>query len=159
MTTIERMQSTRTIAAPADQIFVVLSDPDRHQDTEPGDWVRSAVDTAPLTAVGQVFATNMYLEAIGGHYVMQNTVSEFDQDRLIAWEPGSTQRTGDLEKAGWWWRYDLAPADGGTAVTLTYDWSATPTATREEIGGLPPFGPEFLDESLATLDRTVTGAA
>ena len=29
------------------EIFAVLADPTRHQDTEPGDWVRDAVDTRP----------------------------------------------------------------------------------------------------------------
>ena len=59
---IERYVVTRTIAATPEQIFAVLADPSRHQNTEPGDWVRDAVDTAPITGTGQVFAMNMYLD-------------------------------------------------------------------------------------------------
>jgi hypothetical protein len=59
----ERYVVTRTIAARPEQIFAVLADPCRHHNTEPGDWVRDAVDTAPITGTGQVFAMNMYLTA------------------------------------------------------------------------------------------------
>ena len=45
MTTDERYTVTRTIAATPAAIFAILSDPARHKDTEPGDWVRDAIDT------------------------------------------------------------------------------------------------------------------
>jgi hypothetical protein len=152
----EQMSATRTVAAAPAEVFAVLTDPDRHQDTEPGDWVRGAVTTEPITGVGQIFAMNMFLEQAGGHYVTHNLVTEFDQDRAIAWSPGqindSTHQPG-----GWTWRYDLTPNNAGTDVTLTYDWSATPQATRDAIGGMPPFSAEFLADSLAALDHTLTG--
>ncbi|CCQ13976.1 Polyketide cyclase/dehydrase [Rhodococcus sp. AW25M09] len=67
-TTITRecLVVSRTLAADPAKIFAVLTDPDRHQDTEPGDWVRAAVDANPITAMGQVFAVNMFLDAAGG---------------------------------------------------------------------------------------------
>ncbi|HEX9175212.1 MAG TPA: ATPase, partial [Mycobacterium sp.] len=40
--TDERYVVTRTIAATPGEIFAILSDPSRHRDTEPGDWVRDA---------------------------------------------------------------------------------------------------------------------
>jgi hypothetical protein len=52
-------------------------------------------------------------------------------------------------------RYDLAPTDAGTNVTLTYDWSETVQHFRDNVG-VPMFGEDFIEESLATLDRTVT---
>ena len=45
----------------------------------------------------------------------------------------------------------------GTDVTLTYDWTDTPQAFRDQIGGMPPFPIAFIEESLAALDRAVTG--
>ena len=61
------------------------------------------------------------------------------------------------QRGGWWWRYDLAPAaNGGTNVTLTYDWIDTPQAFRDQMGVMPPFPAEFLDQSLAALERHVT---
>ena len=61
-TSAEQHQRSRTIGAPAASIFALLADPSRHHETEAGDWVRDAIDPAPNTGVGQVFAVNMFLE-------------------------------------------------------------------------------------------------
>lgn len=153
--TIERFTSNRTIDAAASDIFAFLTNPDNHQHTEPTDWVRDAVDTTLITGPGQKFAVNMYLEQAGGRYVMHNLVTAFERDRIIAWLPCSQNNDGELEAGGWWWRYDLASHDDGTRVTLTYDWSDTPTAVREEIGGMPAVPMSFLDDSLASLDAAI----
>jgi hypothetical protein len=155
MTADERYVITRTIAATPADIFAVLANPTRHQDTEPGDWVRDAIDTGPLTGRGQMFAVNMFLQQAGGHYVVHNLVTEFDQNRTIAWLPGQLDDAGRHSPGGWWWRYDLAPTDAGTDVTLTYDWSETVQHFRDSVA-VPMFGEDFIEESLATLDRTVT---
>ena len=44
---------------------------------------------------------------------MNNTVVEFEQDRLIAWAHVGGHR----------WRYELEPDGGGTIVTESFDWS------------------------------------
>jgi hypothetical protein len=152
--TVERYVVTRTIAAAPAAIFAVLANPTRHADTEPGDWVRSAIDTEPITARGQMFALNMYLEQAGGHYVMHNLVTEFDQDRTIAWLPGQFDEIGKHSPGGWSWRYDLVPNGAGTDVTLTYDWSGTVQEFRDTIG-VPVFGEDFIEQSLAALERAV----
>jgi hypothetical protein len=154
--TQERYVATRTIAASPAEVFAVLADPTRHRDTEPGDWVRDAIDTHPITGVGQMFAVNMFLEAAGGHYVMHNVVSEFESDRTIAWLPGQLDDAGRHGPGGWWWRYDLQPNGSGTDVTLTYDWSGTEQGFRDAVD-VPVFGPEFIEESLAALQRAVVG--
>jgi hypothetical protein len=153
--TAERYIVTRTIAATPAEIFAVLADPTRHRDTEPGDWVRDAIDTDRITGTGQMFAVNMFLEQAGGHYVTHNLVTEFDQDRTIAWLPGQLDEAGNHGPGGWSWRYDLTPTGAGTDVTLTYDWSGTSQEFRDTVG-VPVFGEDFIEESLATLDRTVT---
>ena len=152
----ERFVATRTIEAPASAVFAVLTDPRRHQETEPSDWVRSAVEPETITEVGQIFGMNMFLEQIGGAYVMHNRVTVFDEDTAIAWEPGQFDDSGELSVGGWFWRYDLEPRGEQTDVTLTYDWSGTPQEFRDEIGGLPPFGPDFLHKSLVSLDSAAT---
>lgn len=157
--TDERYVVTRTVDAAPAAVFAVLTDPARHRDTEPGDWVRDAINPEPITGAGQIFAMNMYLDAIGGHYVVHNLVSEFDPDTTIAWRPGQLDDDGNHNPGGWSWRYDLAPDPedaGKTRVTLTYDWSGTPQAFRDQVGGMPPFPEQFLDDSLAALDRAVT---
>ena len=156
---------SRTIPAASQQVFALLADPARHHETEPTDWVRGSLeeDPTPLTGVGQVFGIEMFHENAQGRYDMHNRVIAFEQDRTIAWEPGQYGPDGELGTGSWTWRYDLAPAggaDGGpaTEVTLTYDWSAVPDPLQKEFG-LPPFPPSFLEESLAALERAVTGSA
>ena len=156
-TTDQRFVVTRTVPASPAQVFAVLTDPTRHKDTEPGDWVRDSIDTDRITASGQMFAVNMFLEQAGGHYVMHNVVTEFEQDRTIAWLPGQLDEAGNHGPGGWCWRYDLKPNGEGTDVTLTYDWSGTSQEFRDTVG-VPVFGEDFIKASLATLDRTVTGA-
>jgi hypothetical protein len=151
--TDERYVVTRTIAATPAEIFAVLTDPTRHQDTEPGDWVRDAVDPNPITGTGQMFAMNMYFEP-GGHYVAYNVVTEFEPNRAIAWLPGELDDSGQHSPGGWFWRYDLTPSGDRTDVTLTYDWSETPQQFRDEVG-MPVFPEQFIEESLAALERAV----
>jgi len=157
--TEERYVVTRTVAAPPAAVFALLADPTRHKDTEPGDWVRDAVSTAPITAAGQIFAMNMYFDRPDGHYVVHNLVSDFDPDTTIAWLPGQLDDDGNHDAGGWSWRYDLTPGPDGpgtTTVTLTYDWTDTPQSFRDQIASWPPFPKEYLDDSLAALDRAVT---
>jgi hypothetical protein len=151
----ERYVVTRTIAASPEEIFAVLADPSRHHNTEPGDWVRDAVDTAPITSIGQIFAMNMYLTQAGGDYVTYNLVNVFDKDRAIGWMPGLLDNAGNHAPGGWSWRYDLAPNGDRTDVTLSYDWSATPQDFRHRVGGMPMFPEDYLAASLATLERSV----
>jgi hypothetical protein len=152
----ERYVVTRTIAATPAEIFAVLVDPCRHQNTEPGDWVRDAVDTAPITGTGQIFAMKMYLTQAGGDYVTYNLVNVFDKDRAIGWIPGQLDSAGNHAPGGWSWRYDLAANGDRTEVTLTYDWTATPKDFRDRVGGMPLFREDYLSESLGTLERSVT---
>ena len=156
-TTTESYAVTRTIAATPHEIFAVLADPSRHCNTEPTDWVRDAVDTAPITGTGQMFAMNMFLELAGGHYVTYNLVNAFDEDRAIGWVPGTLDDAGNHSPGGWFWRYDLAPNGDGTDVTLTYDWSGTSQGFRDQVGGMPLFPEDYLAASLATLERCVMG--
>ena len=153
--TDERYVVTHTIDASPAKVFAVLTDPARHNETEPGDWVRDAIDPAPITDAGQIFVLNMFLEQAGGHYVMHNLVTDFETDRTIAWLPGQLDDAGEIAPGGWSWRYDLAPNGDGTDVTLTYDWTGTPQSFRDAIGGMPPFPEEFIAESLRSLDRAV----
>jgi hypothetical protein len=99
----------------------------------------------------------MYLDQAGGDYVTYNLVTEFQPEKTIAWSTGSLDESGQHNPGGWWWRYDLTPNGDGTDVTLTYDWTGTPQAFRDQIGGMPPFALGFIEESLVALDRAVTG--
>ena len=148
---------TRVIDAPAEVVFAVLADPERHAAIDGTGWVRGSVDSEPLSAPGQVFRVAMYHENHpDGDYEMANQVEQFDPPRTISWKPGYDAGDGTLSFGGWIWRYDLTPAgSSSTTVTLSYDWSAVPEPIREHIG-FPPFPPEHLGNSLAHLAELVT---
>jgi hypothetical protein len=154
--TADRYVVTRTIAATPTEIFALLADPSRHQNTEPGDWVRDAVDTEPITGAGQMFAMNMFLDRAGGHYVTHNLVIVFEPDRAIGWVPGQLDDEGQHSPGGWFWRYDIAANGVATDVTLTYDWTDASQQFRDEVGGLPFFPEDYLEASLLSLERSVT---
>lgn len=154
----EHISATRTFDAPARAIFAVLRDPARHRDTEPTDWVRDAIDPSPITTTGQIFSLNMHFDQENGDYRIDNTVTTFEPDHAIAWDPGQADETGQVNPGGWRWRYDLEETDGATEVSLTYDWSRTTQEIREEFGGFPVVSPDYLDRSLQALEQTVTGS-
>jgi uncharacterized protein YndB with AHSA1/START domain len=145
----EKVSATLTVAVPAERVFAVLADPTTHRAIDGTGWVQDAVDPAPLTEVGQIFRMDMYhANHPDGHYEMANRVEVLDPPRAVGWLPGQEKGDGNLEFGGWIWRYDLTPlGPSGTAVTLTYDWSAVPQFLREHIR-FPPFGPEHLTDSL-----------
>lgn len=149
--TTESISERRTVNAPADRIFALLADPAKHQDIEPTDWVRDAIEPKPLTAVDDVFAMNMFHKGQGGDYRMHNRVTVFDRDRAIAWTPGQPDKSGTVRYGGWLWRYDLEPSDtGNTDVTLSYDWSGASEQVRE-IVKFPVVSEDYLAKSLAQL--------
>lgn len=158
--THEAMTATRTIAATPETVFALLADPARHAAIDGTGWVRESHDGTRLTTPGQVFRIAMYHpNHPDGNYEMANLVEAFDPPRAISWKPGQDDGSGTIAYGGWTWRYDLnADGDAGTAVTLTYDWSAVPAFIREYIA-FPPFGREHLENSLAHLDELATAAA
>ncbi|MBO1767582.1 SRPBCC family protein [Allobranchiibius sp. GilTou38] len=157
--TAEQLSVTRFVDAPPAAVFDVLAHPTRHQETDPAPWrwVREPEQTDPITHAGQVFTMNMYLERVGGDYRIDNMVTAFEPPRLIAWRPGSV-RDGELHLGGWEWRYDLVPEGEGTRVTLTYDWGDTSAQTRKDFGRMPPWPPEYLQESIDQLATTCESA-
>ncbi len=53
---------------------------------------------------------------------MVNTVTEFEENRRLAWSPKPAGGFG-ARFVGRIWRYTLEPVDGGTKVTETWDIS------------------------------------
>ena len=75
----------RFIPAPAEAIFDLLADPNRHQEFDGSGSVRDARGSEPgkRLAEGDTFGMSM---KIGLPYSMNNTVVEFDENRRIAWQ-------------------------------------------------------------------------
>ncbi len=103
--------ASTTIAAPPATVFAILSDPRQHPRIDGSGNVKGSISGPDSLELGSEFGMDMKQ---GASYKIKNTVVEFEQDRLIAWRHMSPHR----------WRYELSPtADGGTAVTETWDLS------------------------------------
>ncbi|MBD8606909.1 SRPBCC family protein [Aeromicrobium sp. CFBP 8757] len=110
------MTVERTISAPPEQIFALLSDAGRHQSFDGSGTVRGTrAESRPLT-LGTTFGMAMHM---GVGYRTSNTVVEFEQDRRIAWK--TTGLKGLV--GGRIWRYELVPVEGGTLVKESWDVS------------------------------------
>jgi hypothetical protein len=150
------VEVSRRIMAPAADIFRIVADPVRHLDLDGSGMLRGAVTTTAISGVGDVFVMKMYFPALG-EYQMNNHVVEFEQDRLIGWEPeaglGHPDVAADGAAENRWghrWSYRLTP-DGpdATIVTESYDCSRAPLDQR--IGMQD--GKVWLEAMAATLER------
>ena len=76
-------------------------------------------------------------------YTIHNTVVEYDEDRRIAWRHFGGHR----------WRYQLYPADDGTQVTETFDYSryGRPASSVIRVPGFPERNRRGIDRTLARL--------
>jgi uncharacterized protein YndB with AHSA1/START domain len=131
---------TRTIPAPAERIFDLLARPADHQLIDGSGSVRAARPGGPdRLALGDTFGMDMKL---GLAYRIENTVVEFDENRLIAWRHFNGHR----------WRWRLAPLDGGTTeVTETFDWSTAKIPLLLDLSSFPRRNKAAMEKSLELL--------
>ncbi|MBO1770876.1 SRPBCC family protein [Agrococcus sp. TF02-05] len=108
------VRASRVIAAPADVIFEEIADPSRQPAWDGNDNLGSAPEGQRVRATGEVFSMTL-----GSGAVRENHVVEFEEGRRIAWKPSEEGKP----PIGHLWRWELEPADGGTLVTQTYDWT------------------------------------
>ena len=145
---------TRVIDASAEDIFRLLSNPERHHELDGSGMVVSDEKTDRISAVGDVFTMNMHNDKMGD-YKTENHVTGFDPKKLIAWQtaPAGT------EPKGWQWIWELQDlGPDSTEVTLTYDWSnVTDKETLKKVN-FPMVSKDDLEESLNKLAAAVSGA-
>lgn len=150
----ERIEVARTIAAPAADIFAVLCDPRGHVAIDATGMLQGA-EGDPVTAKGDSFVVHMDREALNdypelGKYDVTVSITDFEQDRLIAWTIFG-QLKPDI---GHVYGYRLDPVDGGTLVISFYDWSDIHQQWRD--ANIFPIVSELaLRATLGILDRTV----
>jgi hypothetical protein len=78
-------------------------------------------------------------------YTTRNTVVEYEPDRRIAWR----------HRARHIWRWELAPADGGTRVTESWGWSAKRAPALVVLIGMPKQVDTAIRRSLENLELLV----
>ena len=144
---------SRTIDAPASEIFDVLTLPARHKEIDGSGFIVSDDRTDRITGVGQVFRMNMTGAHMGGDYQTENRVTGYDKNSLVSWQtaPAGT------EPPGWEWMWELAPqGPNSTDVTLTYDWDkVSDQATLEQVR-FPLVSQDQMEASLGNLAAAVS---
>lgn len=142
---------TRNIEVPNEKIFEVLAQPARHQDFDGSGMVRAENESQRLTKVGDTFIMNMYAEAMGGDYQMENHVVAFEENQLIGWQPAPVGK----EPGGWQWIFTLEPVEPNiTRVIHTYDWSHVEDPKMLKM--FPVVNEEQMEESLSRLAEMVS---
>ncbi|BBX17217.1 polyketide cyclase [Mycolicibacterium duvalii] len=149
----DRIEVSRTIPAPATEIFAVLTDPQGHVAIDATGMLQDA-DGEPVRAVGDSFVVHMDREALNdfplGRYDVTVEITQFERDRLLAWTILGQVRP----QIGHVYGYRLQPEGDTTTVTSFYDWSDIDQQWRD-AGIFPVVSEGALRATLGILDRTV----
>jgi uncharacterized protein YndB with AHSA1/START domain len=150
---MDRIEITRTIPAPPEAIFAVLTDPQGHVAIDASGMLMDA-EGSRVTAVGDEFLVHMDREGLGdlpmGRYDVTVRITAFTPDVEIAWTILGTIRPAIGHVFG----YRLAATADGTLVTSYYDWSAISDDWRK-LGIFPVIDQKSLRATLGILERTV----
>ncbi|HLX89381.1 MAG TPA: SRPBCC family protein [Acidimicrobiales bacterium] len=153
MTTEERIEVQRAIAAPAAAIFRVLRHPQGHVDIDSSGMLVDA-DGDPVEKVGDSFVVHMDRESLNdyplGRYDVTVVITTYEPDREIAWTVIGQIRP----PMGHVYGYRLEPVDEGTLVTSYYDWSTVDQSWKDS-GVFPVMSEGALRATLGILARTV----
>src|ERR1035441_7645528 len=144
----------RLIRASPEVIFDVLADPSKHSLIDGSGMLQGANDAgATRLALGVTFGMGMKM---GVRYSTVNTVVEFEENRLIAWQTGPK---GKLEPyaAGRIWRYELEPQGDRTLGREGWDTPGNPQGALLRLGDIFSRKPRRdMELPLARLDALVT---
>jgi uncharacterized protein YndB with AHSA1/START domain len=151
----DKITVERTINAPSDAVFDVLTNPDRHKELDASGFIQAVAKGDRISGVGDTFRMDMAGDHMGGEYQTDNHVVGYDPNRLVAWKtaPAGT------EPKGWQWVWELeSQGSEQTLVRHTYDWSQVTDEALLAKGLFPLVGQEQLEDSVQRLDQAVTGA-
>ena len=144
---------SRTINAPAQQLFSILTHTANHPMIDGSGMVREPLPDVELRGIGDVFLMSMYNDK-AGKYEMLNHVVEYEDGRRLVWEPvlaASSHPEAEIGvSAHYRWGFDLVP-DGSdrTVVTETFDCTDSPDWLMEATKG----GENWIDAMTTTLER------
>jgi uncharacterized protein YndB with AHSA1/START domain len=143
---------TRIINANPEQIFKVLADPRMHRVIDGSGAVRDCKGKPERLNLGTTFGMAMH---VGVPYSMVNTVIEYVENRLIAWQTRGPTMVGKFV-GGRIWRYELEPVDGGTEVRETWDITQESKLTKPLVRGAGAATKTNMATTLQRLDNLVT---
>jgi len=153
MTTPERFEVRRQIAASPAAVFAVLSDPNGHVAIDSSGMLQSA-EGKKVTAVGDEFVVHMDRESLNdypmGKYDVTVIITKYQQDAEIEWTVSGAIQPPIRHLYG----YQLEPSEIGTLVTTYYDWSEIREDFRDK-GIFPVIQESALRATLGILARTV----
>ncbi|MFF3571082.1 SRPBCC family protein [Nocardia jiangxiensis] len=148
---LEQFRVQRAVAAPAAEIFAILSDPQGHVAIDSSGMLMAASGEV-VTGTGDTFVVHMDREALNdyplGLYDVTVEIVRFEPDREIAWTVHGRRRSEHI------YGYELEPIEAGTLVTSYYDWSAVPQELKDQAG-FPIIPESALRATLGILARTV----
>lgn len=160
MTHDTRLETSRTIAAPAADIFALLCDPHGHVAVDATGMLQDASGD-PVRAAGDSFVVHMDRESLNdipemGRYDVTVTIRDLEPDRLISWTILGRVRP----QIGHVYGYRLSPDPehpedpARTVVTSFYDWSDI-HPDWAALDMFPVVSEAALRATLGILDRTV----
>jgi uncharacterized protein YndB with AHSA1/START domain len=143
----------RFIPAPPKAIFDLLADPGAHARFDGSGSVQRVRGEAPeRLSLGSTFGMSM---RIGLRYSMVNAVTEFEEDRRIAWQARPPGLPGRFF-AGRTWRYELEPVEGGTRVRESWDVSTDHQGALLKLGPAPERTRRNMEATLRRIEELVT---
>ena len=138
--TTKVVSASREIAAPADKIFELIAEPSLQPRWDGNDNLAEAPSGQRVRTVGDVFTMTLTMGSDRTNHVV-----EFEEGRLIAWQPSEPGKP----PPGHLWRWQLEPlSELRTLVTHTYDWSLLTDEQR-----LPRARATTADKLLASIER------
>lgn len=143
----------RVITAPPKAIFDLLADASAHARFDGSGSVQRVQGSPPeRLSLGSTFGMSMRM---GLPYSMVNTVTEFEEDRRIAWQARPPGLPGRFF-AGRTWRYELEPVAGGTRVRESWDLSTDHQRAFLKVGFLPERTRRNMEATLRRIEELVT---
>jgi len=116
----------RVIPAAPELIFAVLASPAQHAVLDGSGMLQGTPSGPDHLHLGARFS--MAMKQGPFRYRSVNDVTEYEQDRSLAWRTTGQWRDRALV-GGQWWRYTLVPVEGGTLVRHSYEWGRATLAT------------------------------
>lgn len=145
----------RVIPAPAEAIFDLLADPARHTEIDGSGTLQSVTSTRGERRLGLGDSFGMSMKW-GVPYATKNVVTEFEENRRIAWRTLAPAPLS-LVATGRTWRYELEPQpDGSTLVRETWDISTEALPARPVVRRLAGLTRKNMSRTLERIEQRLT---